>query len=202
ITVDKNGVHTPSTSFTVVGNADNTTITAWEYSVNGGTYSSVAPTGVSRSSNTVTINQTTSTFKTLSIRASDGSISDVFTIARVSDGVNNIVGYLTNESVTLAASNTGVVSDFSPASGQFKVFNGTTQLTTGVSYSVVSQTNCTVTINTSGEYSVSAMSADNASAVLRATVGSVNIDKTLALSKSKAGADGAPGAAAPLLYLS
>jgi len=80
------GTPTPATNFTVVGTAVNTTISTWEYSVNGGSFSSTVPAGVSRSGNTVTISPTTVTFNTLSIRASDGTISDTITIAAVRDG--------------------------------------------------------------------------------------------------------------------
>src|SRR5690606_21465609 len=76
----------PSTSFTVTGIAQNTNITSWQYSVNGGSFSTTVPTGVSRSGETVTIDPNTVTFKTLSIRASDGTNSDTYTIAVVSDG--------------------------------------------------------------------------------------------------------------------
>ncbi len=82
----KDGVRTPNTNFTVVGTASNTTITSWTYSVNGGNFSSTVPTGLSRSSNTVTINPLNVTATTISIRASDGTISDTFTIGVVSDG--------------------------------------------------------------------------------------------------------------------
>jgi hypothetical protein len=105
-------------------------------------------------------------------------------------GQNAIVGLLTNESVTLQANNAGVVSSFTPANGEFWVYNGTTKVTSGITFSKVSETGCTAAINSSGAYSVSAMSADNATVVLRAVYGGVTIDKVLTLSKSRAGADG------------
>ena len=104
-----------------------------------------------------------------------------------------ITGYLTKESVTLAATNAGVVSDFTPASGNFKVLLASTDITTGngVVYSVGTQTACTVSIDSStGAYSVSALTADNGSAVLQATYGSVIITKVLTLAKAKSGTSG------------
>ena len=86
------GTPTPATNFTVVGTAVNTTITTWQYSVNGGTFSSTVPAGVSRSGNTVTISPTTITFNTLSIRAGDGTISDTASIMAVRDGSNGLPG--------------------------------------------------------------------------------------------------------------
>ena len=70
------------------------------------------------------------------------------------------------------------------------MYNGTTKVTSGITFSKVSQTGCTAAITSAGVYSVSAMSADNATVVLRAVYGGVTIDKVLTLSKSKAGADG------------
>lgn len=86
------GTPTPATNFTVVGTAVNTTISTWQYSVNGGEFSSTVPAGVSRSGNTVTISPTTVTFNTLSIRASDGTISDTASIMAVRDGSNGLPG--------------------------------------------------------------------------------------------------------------
>lgn len=108
------------------------------------------------------------------------------------DGVNGtspIVGLLTNESTTLAATSAGAVSDFSPAGGTFRVFEGITDKTgASVTYSVTAQTGCTAAITTAGVYSVSAMSADQASATLQAVYGGVTIQKVLSLSKARAGA--------------
>ena len=124
------------------------------------------------------------------------ALNDKVTIYRVADGAtgatgqNAIVGLLTNESVTLQANNAGTVSSFTPANGEFWVYNGTTRVTTGITFSKVSNTGCTATINSSGAYSVSAMTADNATAIFRAVYNGVTIEKTLSLSKSKAGADG------------
>lgn len=92
ITVSKTGVITPSSSFTVVGTPVNTTITAWLYSVDGGAFVTTLPTGVTRSTNTVTINPATSTFKTLSIRAADATVMDIFTIARIIEARDGVDG--------------------------------------------------------------------------------------------------------------
>lgn len=137
ITVSKTGVITPSSSFTVVGTPVNTTITTWLYSVDGGAFITTLPTGVTRSTNTVTINPATSTFKTLSIRAADATVMDIFTIARIveakdgadgkdgtqgapgKDGTNGTNGsngadaytvFLTNESYTFAGSTTAALA--------------------------------------------------------------------------------------------
>jgi hypothetical protein len=124
---------------------------------------------------------------------------DEMTLVQVTgglDGVNAITGFLTNESAALAATNAGVVSDFSPASGTFRVYDGITDKTgAAVTYSVASQTGCTVAITTAGVYSVSAMSADQGTATLQAVYGGVSVQKTLSVAKARAGAGGTPGVA-------
>jgi hypothetical protein len=110
------------------------------------------------------------------------------------NGANAISGYLTNEATTLAADSTGAVASFASAGGTFKVFDGITDKTGTagpVTYSVPSQTGCTVAITSAGVYSVSAMSADSATATLQAVYGGVTLQKVISLAKSKAGAAGA-----------
>lgn len=111
------------------------------------------------------------------------------------NGLDAITGFLTNEAITLAANSAGTVSSFASATGTFKVFQGVTERTTSSSFSVVSSTGCTVSINaTTGVYSVSAMSADTANTTLQAIFGGVTIQKVLTLSKSRAGTNGTIGA--------
>src|SRR5690606_350917 len=118
------------------------------------------------------------------VEASLSGLSDSLTIVKVKDGVKGdtggtgqagkdaIVGFLTNESITLPANPSGVVSDFTTATGTFEVYQGTTKRTgTSVTYVRTAQTNCTASINTSGVYSVTAMSADYATATFTATYG-------------------------------
>lgn len=104
----------------------------------------------------------------------------------------NMVGFLTNEAVTLQADSAGTVSSFATATGTFKVYNGLQDVTTSCTFSVLGQTGCTVAIGaTTGIYTTSAMSADNATATFRATYNGQVIDKVFTLSKSRGGAGGA-----------
>ena len=165
----------------------------WQY-WNGSAWANVASGGTSA---TYTINSGDFT-DTRSYRVQATINGTVYTdqtsmlqVTGGTDGINAVTGILTNEATTLAATNSGTVSDFSPAGGTFKVFSGTTDVTgASVTYSVVSQTGCAVSINTSGVYSVSSMSADQASATLQAVYGGVTIQKIISLAKSKAGAIG------------
>jgi hypothetical protein len=107
-----------------------------------------------------------------------------------------ISGYLTNESVTLAATSAGVVSDFTPADGRFAVLSGLTDISVGngIVYSVVTSTGCTPVINSStGTYSITAMSADTASVVYQALYGSTVLRKVQTLAKARAGTAGTNG---------
>ena len=136
------------------------------------------------------------------ITATLGTLTDMVTIVKLRDGANGqnaIVGYLTNESATLQANAAGVVTNFAGAAGTFKVFNGTTDITSQATFALKSNTGCAASIinttgTTKGSYSVSAMSADNATAVFMAEYGGVVIEKTLTLAKSKAGTNGLDGA--------
>ena len=91
ISVSKAGAVIPPSNFTVVGTAENTSISSWRYTVDSYSPSTTPPTGVSRSGNIVTINPNTSTFKLLTIIASDGTVSDSFSIARVTDGGDGVM---------------------------------------------------------------------------------------------------------------
>jgi hypothetical protein len=106
-----------------------------------------------------------------------------------------LVGYLTNEAVTVPADSAGTVSSFATAVGDFKVFVGTTDVTNVCTFSILGQTNVTASINAStGAYSVSAMSADTGSVAFRATyAGSYSIDKVFSVTKARQGNNGTNG---------
>lgn len=126
------------------------------------------------------------------------TLSDEFTLYKVTDGADALVGFLTNESHTLPASSAGVVSSYAGASGDFVVFKGGAKLTSGVTYSVANNPqSLTVSIDpTTGAYSVTdKLTADLATVTFRATIGTQTIDKVFTLTRAKAGAAGQRGAA-------
>lgn len=143
------------------------------------------------------------------VTATLNSFSDTVTIVKLANGgsgtngVTPIVGFLTNEAITLAAASDGTVSSFATAVGTFRVFEGITERTTVSAFSVVgTPTNCTVAINaTTGAYSVSAMTADTASATFQAIYGGVTIQKGLSLSKSRTGTAGNNGLNSATVFL-
>jgi hypothetical protein len=109
------------------------------------------------------------------------------------NGVTPIIGYLTNDSYSVATINDGSGGDYSGAGGIFKVFNGITDVTgASVTYSVQSSSGISgLTINSAGVYSLTGTSADTGTATLRAIYSGVTIDKVYSISRSKAGAGGA-----------
>jgi hypothetical protein len=133
----------------------------------------------------------------------DGSVYvDEMTIVQVTGGTNSVSGFLTNQSITLAAATDGTVGSYASATGTFKVYDGITDKTgASVTYSVASQNNCTITINTSGVYSITVMAADTASAVLQAVYNGVTIPLTVTLAKSKTGTAGTPANQYATAYL-
>jgi hypothetical protein len=133
----------------------------------------------------------------------NGSVyTDEMTLVQVTGGTNSVSGFLTNQSITLAAANDGTVVSYASATGTFKVYDGITDKTgASVTYSVVSQTNCTATINSSGVYSITAMTADTASAVLQAVYNGVTIPLTVNLAKSRTGSAGTPANQYATAYL-
>lgn len=104
-----------------------------------------------------------------------------------------ISGYLSNESLVISANPSGVVSSFADAYGDFVVYSGQTKINSGVTYSKVSELGMTSTINSSGRYVVTAMSADSGMAIYRAVYSGVTIDKIVMIVKNKQGATGPQG---------
>ncbi len=103
-------------------------------------------------------------------------------------------GYLSNEAIILPANASGVVTDFSKANGNFVTYLGQTQLSSGVTYSLVSQTGITATINAStGAYSISAASADSGMAIFKSTYQGVTIQKIVSVTKARQGSTGSTG---------
>lgn len=117
------------------------------------------------------------------------------------DGENAINAYLTNENITLKADTQGNLKSgqLALASGQMVVVDGPTIVTSGVSYSIVSQTGCTATIDSNGNYRLTALTADSASVIFRASYKGTalqknfNVNKLLDAMPGKNGSDGADG---------
>lgn len=135
------------------------------------------------------------------------NIANVYTAERDLRSIlmakQSISGNLTVPNISMPADSSNVVSApvLAASGGTFKVFAGTLDITTGnsVAYSIVgTPVGCSVTINaTTGVYVPTAITADNASAVLRATLpslyGGMIIDVPFNLSRVKSGVNGVNG---------
>lgn len=86
------GTTTPATA-TVTGSALNTTITVWQYSVDGAAFTATVPAGVARTGNVVTVTGNTMTARTIAVRMADAAgIADTITVAKVADGAQGLQG--------------------------------------------------------------------------------------------------------------
>lgn len=129
----------------------------------------------------------------VTIQVTQDGMTDQMTIVKVKDGVDTITGMLTNEAANVAADFTGAVSSYANSGGNFKVYQGTTEVTSNSTFSVVSSSNVTMSLTAAGAYLVTAMTADNGSATLRATYGGISVDKIYTITKAKAGSNGTNG---------
>lgn len=117
-------------------------------------------------------------------------------IDAINSAGSGYTGYLTNEAHTVAAASDGTVSSFTGSGGEFITWLDGTELTSGVTYAVQSATGVSISIDSAtGIYTISAMSASQGEAVLRATYGAMIIDRVYSIAKSIAGATGTAGAA-------
>lgn len=115
------------------------------------------------------------------------------------DGANGqdakevISGYLSNDSIIVPANASGTVTDFTKALGDFIIYEGQTKVSSGVTFSKVSETGMTSTINSAGRYTVTALSADIGTATYQAVYKAVTIQKIMIVVKNKQGATGPAG---------
>lgn len=153
---------------------------------------------------TATINYTSMLTDTALIRLSatqDGvTYADEITLVKVREGIDGLIGFITNEAHMVAADYLGNVLAYTDAGGNFKVFQGINDISSLCTFSIPSGGNTsglTASINTTtGVYAVIGgypVSTDIATITFRATFGAVNIDKVFTLSKSKAAVPGKRG---------
>ena len=128
--------------------------------------------------------------------------SDSVNIYAVQDGSDSITGFLTNAAHVVSADEDGNVSSFAGAGGTFRVFLGSTNITTSCTFSLSSGNSSNFSINQStGVYSVSGMSGDQETATFQAVIpasllpgtSDITITADYSISKSKTGAEGADG---------
>ena len=135
--INKANVYSP-TIISVTAHTFNTSATTWTYSVNGGqTFLSTAPTGVARNGNIVTVTGSTLASNSLVVKASDGTVEDVFTIYKAFDGTDGTAGtpgapaplvFLTNENISFAANVSGQIAT-TAFTTNVVAYSGTTKVT-------------------------------------------------------------------------
>lgn len=104
----------------------------------------------------------------------------------VQDGASGVSATgvtLTNEAVQLFAYADGSVPSYAGATGQMKVYSGSTEVTTSSTFGAVASAGVTGTITTAGVYSVTAMTTNTGTLTLSATYGGVTYTRVFSLSK-------------------
>jgi hypothetical protein len=130
--------------------------------------------------------------------------TDFVTIFGIANGTA-VTGFLTNESHVEGFDSDGnLVDNLNDAGGTFKVFRGTTDITTACTFRVESSSNVGISINNNGVYTVSSFAAAKGVATLEATVpanlvanssSNMLIDKVYSIARSQDGASAAGGGA-------
>lgn len=211
------GATTPTTS-TVTGTATNTTISVWQYSVDGAAFSATVPAGVSRAGNVVTITGSTMTAKTIAVRMADANgVADTLTVARVSDGATGATGstgstgatgaagadgytvILTNEAQTFAGSTTAALAGSTTTA--VVAYKGTAPISatigtitgqvTGLTTAITNNgtTNATVTVTVT-----TSLTTKTGTLTIPITVDGKSFTKTFSWSLSLQGTTGSTGA--------
>jgi hypothetical protein len=194
---------TPSTGEFSVTSASGPNITVGSITVDNGSPDTKKEATVADHSN-MTANQVSITY-TLNIEDSI-SITKIQSLSKSIQGDDGgtgltgpagdaaISGFLTNESVQLNSFANGGVTDYSPATGSFKIFSGDTDVSTNFTLSTVSNPQSLTVSYTNQTYSVTAGfddSEDTATLLIRATgsgsYSGITLDKTFTLSKAKGG---------------
>jgi hypothetical protein len=167
---------------TLGGSGDTRTLTSAQFIAPGGTFN-----------NAVQYVNVVATLDTLT--ANQG-------IVRLTDGQEAIISFLTNPAVTLPASSAGVVTSWAAATGTFQVWQGNTNVTSGITYAIQSNPSTLwATIHaTTGVYSVSgqtswADASGSTSITFRAThtASGAYRDAVFTLAKAVTGAAGSNG---------
>lgn len=124
--------YTPSTIRLTANriNIPATTTLTWSYNYNDDKgWTTVKPSNVTISGDTATIAGASLASNSLTIKVSDGSVEDVFTVYKAFDGVKGdpaSMAFLTNENVSFSANANGIVTAL-PITTNVVAYNGTTK---------------------------------------------------------------------------
>ena len=205
--IAKSGAVSPS-SITLYASVRNLTGTLTLTIPSGGGTMNITPTLTGGAFTFTESNMTSDTVTLLLklVETGTGNIfTDTMTFVKVREGADAPNGYLTNEAASVPADYLGNVVNYAGASGQFKVYLGLTDVTTACTFSLVSNPDgvgysLTTTGGSAGAYAITGTgswsnSSRQTSITIRATFGSLTLDKIFVLTKSVAGTNGTNGSA-------
>lgn len=120
---------------------------------------------------------------------------DIISVFSLQEGSDSLAAGLSNENQTITADPNGnIYGGQLPITSQMTVVRGSEILTSGVTYSKVSESGLVASISSTGAITVSSYSAASIGTVtFRATVGTATLDKVLTVTKTKDGIPGTPG---------
>lgn len=130
------------------------------------------------SSNTATDTIAAAEFTSPTTLVQDGTPGSPGSPGTSAVGVN-----LTNTAVQLFAYADGTVPSYANATGQVKVYNGATDVTSSSTFSSIASTGVTGSVNSSGAYSVTAMTVNNGTLTITATYAGVAYTRIFTVSK-------------------
>lgn len=210
-TYNSTGTATPANqtiTFTakLVNTTGTATFTCTKYDASGANIGTVTLGGTGNTRTLTDAQFTTSAFRAV-ITATLGTQTDTITVVRLADGaagsgVSALAGYLTNESVNVPSASDGSSPVLTGVTGNFKVFQGTTDVTSGCTFSLVGTPQVTTSAPTAGTgaYSVTGVgtwpsSSLTTSVTYRAlhTASGATIDQVLTVTKAPAGIQGNNG---------
>ncbi len=126
-----------------------------------------------------------------------GSLTDTITVLKLESGQDSVTGFLTNEVHTIAADSDGVITgNLGLAGGEFKVYQGTTDVTASCTFSIKNSSEVGLTASiasSSGVYVISDVLDDEAVVVFEALYSGTTISKQYSISKAIQGDKGDDG---------
>ena len=195
------GVVVPSSvTFTASAfNLGTSPVYVWKVSTdNGATFTTIS--GQTNPTFTLSSFNTGNKIVRVEATAFDRTVFDQVTVYALNEGDDTLTAGLVNENQTITCDATGTpISGQFPLTSKLVVVRGTSILTNadGAVWSKVSETGMSSSIvTTTGDISITGISADSASATYRVTVGSIILDKVFTLNKSKNGLAGVNGVSA------
>jgi hypothetical protein len=198
------GSPSPSSTIALSANSQNFTDGYFKFTGDGITDETSYTNGASANGDTKNFTVPSSYFsspKTIRVGVSEANQTelafDTVTIVAVQPGAVGAAGsdavtaFLTSEADVIPAAADGTVSSFAGSGTTMVVFEGITDKTSAYTYTLINTTTgLTATLSTN-VLSISGLTPDSGSTDIRATSGSVTLEKTYSIGKSKAGATGA-----------